>query len=319
MKNSIFLNRAPHLEPSELTAFSGNKLDRDSEHRDESSLEKALKVEGTHILAFSGTQLVLKHDGQVLDPLFAPYELADLQPNFDDAILLGHQPSGEPRLAVPVQVLPEALAAHYKPADPRALFRDALVGDELLGEVAQALSLLRWNADNRFCGRCGGTMEMRIGGYKRICSACSHEIFPRTDPVAIMLIVDEKQDRCLMGRSPRFPAGMYSSLAGFVEPGETIENAVRRETREESGITVGRVRYHASQPWPMPHQLMIGCYGEAADFNITFDTTELEDCRWFTRAEIGQMLSEGSADGRTLPIKGTIARRLIEDWFEWRH
>ncbi len=319
MKNSIFLNRAPHLEPSELTAFSGNKLDRDSEHRDETSLEKALKVEGTHILAFSGTQLVLKHDGQVLDPLFAPYELAELQPNFDDAILLGHQPSGEPRLAVPVSVEPEALAAHYKPADPRALFRDALIGDQLLGEVAQALSLLRWNADNKFCGRCGGTMETLIGGYKRKCTACAHEIFPRTDPVAIMLVVDEKQDRCLMGRSPRFPAGMYSSLAGFVEPGETIENAVRRETREESGITVGRVRYHASQPWPMPHQLMIGCYGEATNVDITFDTTELEDCRWFTRKEIGAMLSEGSYDGRSLPIQGTIARRLIEDWYEWRH
>ncbi|MFN3718198.1 MAG: NAD(+) diphosphatase [Rhizobium rhizophilum] len=319
MKNSIFLNRAPHLEPSELTAFSGNMLDRDSEHRDETSLETALKVEGTHILAFSGTQLVLKHDGHVLDPLFAPYELAELQPNFDDAILLGHQASGEPRLAVPVSVAPEALAAHYKPADPRALFRDALIGDALLGEVAQALSLLRWNADNRFCGRCGGTMETLIGGYKRKCTACAHEIFPRTDPVAIMLVVDEKKDRCLMGRSPRFPAGMYSSLAGFVEPGETIENAVRRETREESGIMVGRVRYHASQPWPMPHQLMIGCYGEATTFDITFDTAELEGCRWFTRDEIGTMLAEGSFDGRTLPIEGTIARRLITDWFEWQH
>ncbi len=121
-----------------------------------------------------------------------------------------------------------------------------------------------------------------------------------------------------MGRSPRFPAGMYSSLAGFVEPGETIENAVRRETREESGITVGRVRYHASQPWPMPHQLMIGCYGEATDFDITFDTVELEDCRWFTRAR-SAMLSEGSFEGSHTTDKGTIARRLIEDWYEWRH
>lgn len=319
MRNSIFASRAPHLEPSELTAFAGNRLNRDSEHRDETSLAKALTIEGTHILAFSGTQLVLKHDGQILDPLFAPYELADLQPNFDDAILLGQQPSGEPRLAVPVSVPPEALAAHYKPADPRALFRDALIGDELLGEVAQALSLLRWNADNKFCGRCGSAMEGRIGGYKRICSGCAHEIFPRTDPVVIMLIVDEKQDRCLLGRSHRFSQGMYSSLAGFVEPGETIENAVRRETREESGITVGRVRYHASQPWPMPHQLMLGCYGEAATTEIAFDSVELEDCRWFTRGEIATMLQEGPFEGRTLPIEGTIARRLITDWYEWRH
>jgi NAD+ diphosphatase len=319
MRNSIFASRAPHLEPSELTAFAGNRLSRDSEHRDETSLATALTVEGTHILAFSGTQLVLKHDGQILDPLFAPYELADLQPNFDDAILLGHQPSGEPRLAVPVNVPPEALAAHYKPADPRALFRDALIGDELLGEVAQALSLLRWNADNKFCGRCGSAMEGRIGGYKRICTGCAHEIFPRTDPVVIMLIVDEKQDRCLLGRSHRFSQGMYSSLAGFIEPGETIENAVRRETKEESGITVGRVRYHASQPWPMPHQLMLGCYGEATTTEIAFDSVELEDCRWFTRGEIATMLQEGSFEGRTLPIEGTIARRLITDWYEWRH
>lgn len=119
--------------------------------------------------------------------------------------------------------------------------------------------------------------------------------------------------------SVKYTGQLLTSLAGFVEPGETIENAVRRETREESGITVGRVRYHASQPWPMPHQLMIGCYGEATNVDITFDTTELEDCRWFTREEIGAMLSEGSYDGRTLPIQGTIARRLIEDWFEWRH
>ncbi|MGL3608751.1 NAD(+) diphosphatase [Rhizobium sp. G187] len=319
MKNSIFLNHAPHLEPSELTAFSGNRLDRDSEHRDETSLVNALKVEGTHILAFSGTQLVLKHDGQVLDPLFAPYELAALQPDFDSAILLGHQPTGEPRLAVPVALKPEDLSAEFKPADPRALFRDALIGEDLLGEVAQALSLLRWNADNKFCGRCGAVMEGRIGGYKRICTGCAHEIFPRTDPVVIMLVVDEKHDRCLLGRSHPFPQGMYSSLAGFIEPGETIENAVRRETREESGITVGRVRYHASQPWPMPHQLMLGCYGEAISVDIDFDSVELEDCRWFTRNEIGQMLTEGVADGRTLPIAGTIAQRLVEDWYEWRH
>jgi NAD+ diphosphatase len=319
MRNSIFSSRAPHLEPSELTAFSGNRLNRDSEHRDETSLASALKVEGTHILAFSGTQLVLKHDGQILDPLFAPYELAALQPDFDHAVLLGHQESGEPRLAVPVALKPEDLSAEFKPADPRALFRDALVGEDLLGEVAQALSLLRWNADNKFCGRCGALMESRIGGYKRICTGCAHEIFPRTDPVAIMLIVDERKDRCLMGRSHRFPRGMYSALAGFIEPGETIENAVRRETKEESGITVGRVRYHASQPWPMPHQLMLGCYGEATTTEIAFDSVELEDCRWFTRDEIGTMLSDGSCDGRTLPIEGTIARRLITDWYEWRH
>ncbi|MGX5667632.1 NAD(+) diphosphatase [Rhizobium daejeonense] len=319
MKNSIFLSRAPHLEPSELTAFSKNALDRRAEHRDETSLSVALAVEGAHILAFSDAQLVLKHDGQVLDPLFAPYELSELDPDFERAILLGFQPNGEPRLAVPVARSADELATRYKPADARALFREQLIREELLGEAAQALSLIRWNTDNRFCGRCSEEMESRIGGYKRVCPACGHEIFPRTDPVAIMLAVDEKRDRCLLGRNHRFPEGMYSCLAGFVEPGETVENAVRRETREESGIAIGRVRYHASQPWPMPHQLMIGCYAEAATFDIERDEGELADCRWFSREEIVAIVENGSFNGVSLPVEGTIARRLIVDWLEWKH
>ena len=161
-------------------------------------------------------------------------------------------------------------------------------------------------------------MESRIGGYKRICSGCGHEIFPRTDPVAIMLAIDEKRDRCLLGRNHRFPDGMYSSLAGFVEPGETIENAVRRETREESGIEIGRVRYHASQPWPMPHQLMIGCFAEAISFDIQADEAELADCRWFGRTETAELIERGPVNGLSLPIEGTIARRLIVDWLEWK-
>ncbi|MBC7311533.1 MAG: NAD(+) diphosphatase [Rhizobium sp.] len=319
MKKSIFDFDGPHPEPSDLTAFSRNALARDSEHRDETSLEKALAVEGTHILAFCDAKLVLKHDGQVLDPLFAPYELAELAPDFDNAVLLGFQPTGEPRIAVPVQCPAEDLASHHKPADARSLFRDRLIGEDLVGEAAQALSLLRWNADNRFCGRCGSAMESRIGGYKRGCTACAHEIFPRTDPVAIMLAIDEKRDRCLLGRNHRFPEGMYSSLAGFVEPGETIENAVRRETREESRIEIGRVRYHASQPWPMPHQLMIGCYAEALSFDVQADAAELADCRWFSRAEIAELIEQGPVNGRSLPIEGTIARRLIVDWLDWKH
>ena len=155
---------------------------------------------------------------------------------------------------------------------------------------------------------------MAGGGVKRICPACKAEHFPRTDPVAIMLITDG--ERCLMGRSPHFPPGMYSTLAGFVEPGETIENAVRRETHEESGIRVGRVTYHASQPWPFPHSLMIGCYGEALSTEIVRDTAELEDCRWFTRAEVRDMLKRvpGNPDEPACPPKRAIAGELISSW-----
>ncbi|SCX05726.1 NADH pyrophosphatase [Agrobacterium sp. DSM 25558] len=314
---SIFDTNSPHPEPSNLTAFAQNAIDRMAEKRTEDCVVNALKIEGTHLLAFAGNKLVLKHDDQVLDPLFAAYELAELSPDFENAILLGYKETGEPRVAVPVGIAADALASHYKPVDARTLYRDQLIGEELLGEVAQAVSLLNWNADNRFCGRCGGTMELRIGGYKRICAACGHTIFPRTDPVVIMLTIDIERDLCLLGRGAHFAPGMYSCLAGFVEPGETIENAVRRETHEEANIDVGRVRYHASQPWPMPHTLMIGCFSEALSFDITRDEAELEDCRWFTRDEVRGLLEMSAPDGRTPPPRGAIAHRLMRDWIEW--
>jgi NAD+ diphosphatase len=313
----LFETNSPHPEASNLTAFSQNALDRQAENRSENCVVEALKIEGTHILAFAGNRLVLKHDDQVLDPLFAAYELAELEPDFDNAILLGYRDTGEPRIAVPVGIAADDLASHFKPVEARSLYREKLVGEELLGEVAQAVSLVQWNADNRFCGRCSGTMELRIGGYKRVCTACGHSIFPRTDPVVIMFTIDIERDLCLLGRGAHFTPGMYSCLAGFVEPGETIENAVRRETREESGIQIGRVRYHASQPWPMPHSLMIGCYAEALSFDIARDELELEDCRWFSRDEVKRMLDAAVEGGLTAPTQGAIAHQLLRDWVEW--
>jgi len=318
MSHSLFTSNSPHPEPSALTAFAENALNRDSEHRDETSVAKALAVDGTHILAFAGEKLLLKHDGQVLDPLFARYELAGLQPDWDNAVLLGYKKSGEPRLAVPVGVAVDDLASQYKATDMRALWREHLFEGEILGEAAQAVSLIRWNSDNRFCGRCGSGTEGQSGGYKRVCTACEHMIFPRTDPVVIMLVVDEARGLCLLGRSHHFAPGMYSCLAGFVEPGETIENAVRRETHEEAGIFTGRIRYHASQPWPMPHSLMIGCYAEAKSTEIHMDGQELDDCRWFTPDETLAMLDRTDASGNTSPPKGAIAHRLMRDWVEWK-
>ena len=318
MIHSLFDTDTPHPEASDLTAFARNDLARDSEHRDDDCVETALAVDGAHILAFSGSRLILKHEGHVLDPLFALYELNDLNPDLENAVLLGHRKTGEPRLAVSVGIAEEDLASHYKPTEGRSLFRDQLVDDALLGEYAQAASLLNWNRDNRFCGRCGGAMETKIGGYKRVCAGCGHMIFPRTDPVVIMLAIDLERDRCLLGRGPHFSPGMYSCLAGFVEPGETIENAVRRETLEESAIHVGRVRYHASQPWPMPHSLMIGCYGEAKSFDVKRDEAELEDCRWFSREETAEMLERMPGTGDCAPPMGAIAHRLMRDWVEWK-
>jgi NAD+ diphosphatase len=317
MTNDFFQTDAPHPEPGSLTAFAINGLDRRAEYRADDCVEQALAVEGTHILAFAGTRLILKHDGQILDPLFSAYELAELQPDFDNAVLLGYRDTGEPRIAVPVLVADEDLASHHKPTDTRALYREALIEPELQGEVAQAVSLLAWNSANRFCGKCGSPTEMKIGGYKRVCTKCQHMQFPRTDPVVIMLTVDVENDRCLLGRSHHFQEGMYSCLAGFVEPGETMENAVRRETVEESGIEVGRMRYHASQPWPMPHSLMIGFYAEATSTAITIDPQEMSDVRWFTRDEVRTMLGAGPDVRPFGPASGAIAYRLMKDWVDW--
>lgn len=317
MTRSIFDRLPLHPEPSRLTAFAANALNRQSEHRADDCVQKALAVDGAHLFAFSGGKLVVKHDGQVVDPLFALYEMHELMPDFDAAILLGHRRSGEPRLAVPVKADPEQFARHLKLVDGRTVYRDHYLSGELLGEFAQASSLMSWNDSTRFCGRCGGAMLSRSGGYRRECSSCGTLAFPRTDPVVIMLAVDIATDQCLLGRGAHFPTGMYSCLAGFVEPGETIEDSVRRETFEESGIHIGQVRYHASQPWPMPHSLMIGCFAEARSHAIRRDEAELEDCRWFTREEVRRLLESEEDHALSSPPEGAIAHRLMKDWLDW--
>lgn len=317
MKSPIFDLKVPHIEPSSLTAFAENRLIRDAENRSDDCLEKAFAADGVHAYAFAGGRMVLKHDRQVLDPLFAPYELKALDPDPDNAVLLGYKPNGEPRIAIPVRINPDELPDLYKAANARGIYRESILEGEMLGEAAQGFSLIHWNLTHQFCGKCGSRTEARAGGYKRVCTSCENMLFPRTDPVVIMLVIDEENDRCLLGRNNQFPEGMYSCLAGFVEPGETIENAVRRETQEESGIELGQVRIYASQPWPVPHSLMIGCFAQAQSLDITFDTNELADCRWFDRAETEAMLKRTMGEPGSAPPKGAIAHRLMRDWLDW--
>jgi NAD+ diphosphatase len=189
-----------------------------------------------------------------------------------------------------------------------------LIDEVLLGEFAQAASLIRWNGDNRFCGRCGAPMEIRIGGYKRVCTACEHMIFPRTDPVVIMLITDG--EHCLLAHEHRYGDKMYSALAGFIEPGEDIEHAVRREVLEETNIRVGEVKYHSSQPWPFPHSLMLGCIGRAETTEITIDSGEIAEARWFTREDARLMLERRHPEGLHVPGKQAIANALIASFVD---
>ncbi len=175
--------------------------------------------------------------------------------------------------------------------------------------LAHARGLLHWRGRHRFCGVCGARCEPHSAGNVMACTGCGVHHFPRTDPAVIMLCT--RGDSVLLGHSARFPNSvMYSTLAGFVEPGESLEEAVAREVLEESGIQVTRVRYHSSQPWPFPGSIMLGFYAEALTETIILDDDELTDARWFSRAE----LADPKAHGFALPRADSIARRLIEDW-----
>ncbi|WP_232631100.1 NAD(+) diphosphatase [Methylobacterium sp. Leaf118] len=204
----------------------------------------------------------------------------------------------------------------YRVLDLRALAAEGAVAREELGLVATAKSLLGWHGRHRFCANCGGPTAAAAGGFRRECGSCGLHHFPRTDPVAIMLV--RRGDACLLGRGAHFKPGMYSCLAGFIEPGETVEDAVRRETFEETGVRVGAVAYHASQPWPFPSSLMIGCVADALSETVAIDPAELEDARWFSREAAARMLAGTHPDGLTVPPETAIAHLLLRDWVEGR-
>ncbi|NOX38948.1 MAG: NAD(+) diphosphatase [Alphaproteobacteria bacterium] len=177
--------------------------------------------------------------------------------------------------------------------------------------IVMAQGLFAWHRFHRFCANCGHLTEITQAGWQRTCPACNRQHFPRTDPVVIMLIT--KGNKLLIGRSPNWLEGMYSLLAGFMEPGETVEAAVRREVYEETQVRVGAVGYLASQPWPFPSSLMIGCWGHATSDEITIDEVEIEDAKWVTREE----LTDSWANQSSVLIaarKGAIAHFLIKNW-----
>jgi NAD+ diphosphatase len=177
---------------------------------------------------------------------------------------------------------------------------------------ATALSLAWWHSRHRFCANCGAPTGIERGGWARPCPGCSAQHFPRVDPVVIMLA--EHEGRLLLGRQPQYPPGRYSALAGFLEPGESIEAAVARELYEEAGIAVTDVSYVASQPWPFPSSLMLGCHARSLSEEIVIDTTELDDARWFTREEIAAALAGESHAAFQAPPRFAIARTLLEHW-----
>jgi NAD+ diphosphatase len=229
-------------------------------------------------------------------------------------VLLGLR-VGVPHLAVDLTGLEEPLAALGIEGARFGEVREtaARLPYEETGIVAQARSLVDWHARHGYCPNCGQPTRPGEGGSMRSCGACKAQHFPRTDPVVIMAVW--RDDRILLGRRRGGAGSFYSTLAGFIDQGETIEDAVRREVLEESGIVVDEVRYHTSQPWPFPSSLMIGCFAHATSFESQADDVEMEDVRWFTREEARRAVeAPGPELGFAIPGAIAIAHHLIKAW-----
>lgn len=310
---TAFFNDRPFREASHLNGFSGNRIERFSEGRDEASVARALVSTDVGFFLFAGERPLVQTEGDRPTAIFSTAEAIAEAVDDDTFVLLGVTPDG-PRFAGLLQerVGPDAFP---NAVDLRSLATDGTLPFDELAALAHARSYLFWHDANRFCGRCGGALKSIRGGVSRVCEPCGHEVFPRVDPVVIMLAIDG--DQCLLGRQPRFVPGMYSALAGFLEPGETIEEAVRREIQEEAGIRTVRVHYHSSQAWPFPSSLMIGCHAEAATTDLTPDAAELEDCRWFAREEVRLMLARTHPQALMTPPPMAIAHQLIKAFVEY--
>jgi NAD+ diphosphatase len=305
-----------HITPQLMLDRAGEK------RRDAAWCEAQLRSPDARFYLLADLAVAITSDPDLKNArlrLFTPDELRRFDPS--EACLLGLQRDGTPVFSLGVPKA-DAIAGfggeNHLPAfvELRVLAIESDISPEELTLAAQARSMAAWHDTHRHCGRCGARTRPRDGGWRRHCWACGHHHFPRFDPAVIMLI--QHGERCLLGHEPRFRDGMYSVLAGFVEPGDDIETAVRREIMEEVAIRVGRVRYVASQPWPFPHSLMIGCWGEALSEEIVPDPAEIEDARWFSRDEVLRMMAGMHEEGLTVPPPLSISHTLIRAFAEDR-
>jgi NAD+ diphosphatase len=306
----------PDLGPRPSLGYTANVLERAAERRIDDAFMAALVADdGARAYAVGGELIVLKKGANGLDPLFTPAEVQALAATTETIFLGLLDRAGRFGIGLDAKAT-EALKgrADLHVSDLRSIAVQGLTDNGHLSAIAEAKALLHWHARHRFCANCGAPTRVVQGGWRRDCPICEAEHFPRTDPVVIMLAVTG--ERCLLGRSRRFVPNMWSCLAGFVEPGESIEQAVRRETLEEAGITCGRVSYFASQPWPFPMSLMIGCHAQALTSDVVVDRTELEDARWFDREEVALMLLRRHPDGLGTPPPVAIAHHIIRAWVE---
>jgi len=317
------------MKLAETVTFGGSGLDRKAHLRgDAAALAEALADGRGTVLPIWRGKPMMEDTGTGARLAWLPADHPVLQDAHGKRLFLGDD-GGAWRFAADVSRWQPELDA-YAPLDSFAddtmqvhpaaghgqVFRELRLAMTLLTPrdaelAATAKAMLGWHRSHRFCARCGTESVMAQAGWQRTCPACGAHHFPRTDPVVIMLITHGND--LLLGRSPGWPGGMYSLLAGFVEPGETMEAAVRREVAEETAVQVGRVDYLASQPWPYPSSLMFGCRGEALSRDITLDPAELEDALWISREDLAEAMA-GRHPTLMPARKGAIAQFLMQNW-----
>ena len=274
-------------------AFVSSPLDRNANNRSNADfIAKRRNDSTTHVVQIAGDTVRMKNDR-----LFTLNDEPEL-----DAIYLGEDPKSR-----------SWFAREIEPSDAlvpiRSLMIEGGLTQERLSILAQARSILHWHSSHGFCAKCGAKSLMADAGYKRVCPVCKTEHFPRTDPVVIMAV--RHRDQILLGRQASWPPNMFSALAGFMEPGETIEQAVAREVLEEAGIKVGAVSYVTTQPWPFPSSLMIGMIAEATTTKIKLDPAELEEARWFSRSDLEMMLAGTHPEGLYASRPQAIAHAVV--------
>ena len=310
------------MKLAETVTFGGSGLDRAAHLR--GNLTETDMSKGQSIVIWRGKVLVVNKDTPTLAMLSCTHPILAAAPQIflgrDDGTMLfatdisdWEPPSDQEAQSLgffdPTEQRHPDLPASHVFLELRGCMNALSARDCELAATARAL--FQWHQSHKFCSRCGGRSAMTQSGWQRNCTSCNASHFPRTDPVVIMLITHG--DDILLGRSPNFPEKMYSLLAGFLEPGETIEAAVRREVLEETNVEVGPVTYLASQPWAFPNSLMIGCHGHATSKQITIDPQEIEDALWISKSEMMDVFA-GTNDTLFPARPGSIAHFLIKNW-----
>ena len=302
-----------------MIPFSGNPLNRAGEKRIDSNwIESKRRDASSLIFPMWRLQPFLLGSEKAAPPLaigLVQPEIADAF-GLDDAICIFLGLDGDRAMFV-LDISETSNPTKTGPLAGLGHFRDARVAGSIVSMrdaalIAQAKALIDWHQRHGFCPKCGTPTKFMDAGYRRLCEQCKAEHFPRVDPVVIMLATHG--EACLVGRGKIFPAGMFSALAGFIEPGETIEEAVRRELMEEASVKVDEVTYYATQPWPFPSSLMIGCFANAVSRDVKADETELAEVRWIERSVARELIEGRSVDGIMVPPPIAIAHHLIRTW-----